>query len=153
VHSRHGQRNRHRRSFAFFRRDVDLPAQQARRIRSAVHTAVPLLESPHIVWCHGDLQPDHVLVDPATSRVTAIIDWADHGSGDAGWDLAVLTLDDTSHLDAFFDGYGANAELRDAVSRLLPLYSVVRLVGEAGWLAEHDLPYAENLQRGIDWPL
>ena len=134
-------------------RELDLPAHQADRIRSAVHTAAPLLDTPHVVWCHGDLQPDHVLVDPGTARVTAIIDWADHGPGDAGWDLAVLTLDDASHLDAFFDGYAARGELRDAVDRLLPLYSVVRLVGEAGWLAEHGHPYADNLRRAIEWPL
>jgi aminoglycoside phosphotransferase (APT) family kinase protein len=32
-------------------------------------------------FCHADLGAEHVLVDPAAARVTAVIDW-----GDAGWD-------------------------------------------------------------------
>jgi hypothetical protein len=28
---------------------------------------------------------------------------------------------------------------------------VVRLIGEAGWFAEHGYPPGENLQRAIDW--
>jgi aminoglycoside phosphotransferase (APT) family kinase protein len=102
------------------------------------------------VWCHGDLQPDHVLVDPATDRVTAMIDWADSGAGDFVWDFAVLTLDGAP-LDDLLDGYGATRAQRAALDALLPLYSVVRLAGEAGWLAEHGFPYTDNLRRVREW--
>ena len=127
-------------------RDLGFPAEQADRIRAALRDA-PALDTPHVVWCHGDLQPEHVLVDPATDRVTAIIDWADHGAGDFVWDFAVLTIDHAPRRGAALDGYGATREQRASLHALLPLYSVVRLVGEAGWFAEHDLPYAEILDR------
>ena len=133
-------------------RDLDFPADQATRIRAAVRAAAPLLDAPHIAWCHGDFQTQHVLVDPTTDRVAAIIDWADQGSGDAGWDVSVLTIDDDSQVAAFLDGYGASFELRAAIAAVLPLYSVVRLLGSASWLAEHRHPLATaHLSRAIDW--
>jgi aminoglycoside phosphotransferase (APT) family kinase protein len=132
-------------------RDLDFPAATAARIRAALHAAAPLLDEPHVAWCHGDLQPEHVLVDPETNRVTAVIDWADQGSGDIGWDVAVLTIDHVPCRDEFLAGYGAGEKLRAALHQLLPLYEVVRLVGEAGWFAEHGYPPGENLQRAIDW--
>jgi aminoglycoside phosphotransferase (APT) family kinase protein len=132
-------------------RDLDFPAAPAVRIRDALHAAAPLLDAPYLGWCHGDLQPEHVLVDPTRHSVVAIIDWADNGSGDIGWDVAVLTIDHDQHRDAFLDGYGANSELRNALGQLLPLYKVVRLVGESGWFAEHGYPPGENLRRAIAW--
>jgi aminoglycoside phosphotransferase (APT) family kinase protein len=132
-------------------RELDFPARPAARIRDALLAAVPLLEAPHLAWCHGDLQPEHVIVDPATNRVAAIIDWADHGSGDIGWDVAVLTIDHDRRCNAFLTGYGAGDELRAALDQVLPLYNVVRLVGEAGWFAEHGYPPGESLRRAITW--
>jgi aminoglycoside phosphotransferase (APT) family kinase protein len=133
-------------------RDLGFPRAEGDRIRDALRAA-PELDAPHVVWCHGDLQPDHVLVDAGTDRVTAIIDWADQGSGDLLWDVAVLTIDHPEHRAAFLDGYRATSEHRAAVDATLSLYCVVRLVGEAGWFAEHGLPYAANLRRAADWPL
>jgi fructosamine-3-kinase len=133
-------------------RDLGFPAAAAERIRGAVRDA-PGIDTPHIVWCHGDLQPEHVIVDPATDRVAAIIDWADQGAGDFVWDVAVLTIDHQSYLSAFLDGYAATREQRAALDALLPLYSAVRLVGEAGWFAEHGFPYADNLARAVAYPL
>jgi len=131
--------------------DLAFPAEQAARIRAEVHAAAALLDAPHLAWCHGDLQPDHVLVDASTHRVAAIIDWSDQGSGDVGWDVAVLTLDRDRHLDELLAGYGANDDLRAALDQLLSLSGVVRLLGEASWLAEHNYPYADNLRRAISW--
>jgi fructosamine-3-kinase len=131
-------------------RDLGLPRGDGDRIRVALRAA-PELDAPHVVWCHGDLQPEHVLVDPATDRVTAIIDWADNGSGDFVWDVAVLTIDDPEPCDAFLDGYGATEEHRAALDALLPLYAAVRLAGEASWLADHGFPYADNLRRVREW--
>ena len=133
-------------------RELGFPADQAARIRAAVRDAAPLLDATHLAWCHGDFQPDHVLIDPSTDRVAAIIDWADHGSGDAVWDVSVLTLDDDSNLDAFLAGYDAGRDLRVAVRELRPLYSVVRLLGSASWLAQHGHPLAtDHLQRALAW--
>jgi fructosamine-3-kinase len=131
-------------------RDLGLPREVGDRIRDGLR-ATAGLDAPLIVWCHGDLQPEHVLVDPSTDRVTAIIDWADHGPGDFVWDVAVLTIDHSEHREPFLHGYGATPAQRDALDALLPLYSAVRLLGEAGWLAEHGLPYADNLRRVQEW--
>ncbi len=132
-------------------RDLEFPADQAARISGALRAAAPALDTPHLAWCHGDFQPDHVLVDPATNEVAAIIDWADQGAGDVGWDVSVLTIDHHDRRDAFLEGYGASTDLRVALDRLLPLYEVVRLVGEATWFAEHDFPPGESLRRAIAW--
>jgi aminoglycoside phosphotransferase (APT) family kinase protein len=132
-------------------RDLEFPPAAATRIRDALRAAAPLLDAPHLAWCHGDLQPEHVLVDPATNRVAAIIDWADNGSGDIGWDVSVLTIDHHERRDAFLAGYRPGTELRVALDELRPLYEVVRLVGEAGWFAEHGYPPGENLRRAIEW--
>jgi aminoglycoside phosphotransferase (APT) family kinase protein len=133
-------------------RDLDFPAEQAARIRAALSAATPTLDTAHIAWCHGDLQTEHVIVDPATDRVAAIIDWADQGSGDPAWDVTVLTIDDSSCMTAFLDGYDAGAELRSAIDDVMPLYTVVRRLGAAAWLAEHRHPLAaDRLNRSIDW--
>ncbi|HTK15771.1 MAG TPA: aminoglycoside phosphotransferase family protein [Acidimicrobiia bacterium] len=132
-------------------RDLEFPPAAAARIRDALRAAAPMLDIPHLAWCHGDLQPEHVIVDPATNRVAAIIDWADNGAGDVGWDVAVLTIDHHERREAFLAGYGASTELRAALDQLLPLYEVVRLVGEATWFAEHNFPPGENLRRAIEW--
>ena len=133
-------------------RVLDFPAEHAERIRAALRMAAPLLDSPIVGWCHGDFQPEHVLVDPATNRVASIIDWADHGSADIGWDVMVLTLDDPSHLGALLDGYDAEGDLRAALAERLPLFGVIRLLSEAHWLAEHNLPFENSLRRAIAWP-
>jgi aminoglycoside phosphotransferase (APT) family kinase protein len=132
-------------------RDLGFPAEHAARIRAAVRAAP--LDDPLLAWCLGDLQPEHVLVDPTTDRVAGIIDLADQGTGDFAWDVAVLTLEDGDRVDDFFAGYGATASHRAAYAAVGPVYSVARLVGEAGWLAEHGLPYEENLRRAVEWPL
>jgi len=132
-------------------RNLGLPREEGDRIRAALR-AVPL-DDPIIVWCHGDLQPEHVLVDPETDDVVAIVDWADHGAGDFVWDVAVLTIDHAPDRDAFLDGYRATPEHLAALHARLPLYSVVRLLGEAGWFAEHGFPYEENLRRASEYRL
>jgi len=133
-------------------RGCDFPDDQAVRIRTAVREIVPLLDAPDVGWCHGDFQPDHVLIDPTTERVASIIDWSDHGSGDLGWDVAVLTLDHDAHLQDLLDGYNASTDLRHALQEVLPVYRVVRYLGEAHWLAVHNFPQAEDsFCRAVEW--
>jgi fructosamine-3-kinase len=132
-------------------RQLGFPADHAARIRGALLDAVPALEVPIIGWCHGDCQPEHVLIDPATDRVAAIIDWADHGPADIGWDVMVLTLDDPSYLDALLDGYDAGPDLRAALHECRPLFTIVRLLGEAHWHAEHNLPFRDSVRRALAW--
>jgi fructosamine-3-kinase len=44
-------------------RDLGFPVEAAHRVRTAIRAASARLDAPHVVWCHGDLQPEHVLVD------------------------------------------------------------------------------------------
>ena len=137
------------RELLYCEQELGFPAGAAVCVRETLRAAAPLLDAPNLGWCHGDLQPEHVLVDPATDRVASIIDWADHGSADIGWDVMVLTIDHPARLDAFLAGYGASEDLRLAVARRLPLFTLVRLIGEAHWFAEHGFPIGENFRRAI----
>ena len=135
-------------------RDLGFDPESATRIRQAFDDGLPLLEHAPTVWSHGDLQPEHVLLDPGKSSVVAIIDWADHGHADAAWDLAVLALDDTRHLDALLDGYASHeSHEEDAHIRTrLRLYRVLRWLAEALWFAERSHPgAAAALERAAAW--
>jgi aminoglycoside phosphotransferase (APT) family kinase protein len=103
--------------------ELGLEPAALERVRAALHDARTDIERAPVVWCHGDLQPDHVLINPETDDVVAVIDWSDHGCADGAWDVALLTLD--------HDQLGAER------SRLVPLYQQVRLLGEMRWLADH----------------
>ncbi len=133
-------------------RELGFDPSQAKRVRRAFDDARPLLDQPVLVWCHGDCQPDHVLVDPHDDSVVAIIDWADHGKGDSAWDLAILSLDHTSHIDALLDGYGEVAVGADRTRTVLSLYRVLRWLREARWLAARSLPEsAVSLEQATTW--
>lgn len=93
------------------------------RVRDTLHDARSEIENAPIVWCHGDLQPEHVLINPETDEVVAVIDWSDHGRADGAWDFALLTLD--------------HDRLDTTSMPLVPLYQQVRLLGEMRWLADH----------------
>jgi aminoglycoside phosphotransferase (APT) family kinase protein len=110
----------------------------AASIRRAFDDHLPLIEAAPIVRSHGDFQPEHVLLDPRSDQVGAIIDWADHGLADPAWDLAVLTLDDSSHLEDLFAGYGSPSTTGVDIRSRRTLYSVLRLLAEAIWFAERE---------------
>ena len=101
---------------------------------TCARTAISAAQLDHITggWCHGDLQPEHIVLDPDTHRIRAVLDWSDQGRGDPAWDVAVLTLDDDRALPAFVRGYGGTVP-----DDRLGLYRVVRLFSEVRWLAEH----------------
>jgi aminoglycoside phosphotransferase (APT) family kinase protein len=120
-------------------RENGLDQEAAPRIRGAVADARDELAAAPSAWYHGDLQPDHVIVDPESGEIAAIIDWSDQGKGDGAWDIAVLTLDDESRLDAFLTGYDAAADERERLMRVLPIFKLVRWFGEIRWLTEHGL--------------
>ena len=116
----------------------------------AFEAARPTLDAYRPVWCHGDFQTAHVLIDPAASGVQAILDFADHRIGEPGWDLAVLTLYDETLLAPVLDGYRAGSELRAALTRTLPLYRVLRLLGSVRWLARPNHPAVAGHRARID---
>jgi aminoglycoside phosphotransferase (APT) family kinase protein len=68
--------------------------------------------SPHAgTFCHNDLGIEHVLVDPATLEVGAIIDWTDAAIADPAYDLALVHRDlGAAALERVVAHYGAARE-------------------------------------------
>jgi aminoglycoside phosphotransferase (APT) family kinase protein len=114
-----------------------LDADRVRALRAAHERAAELFDDPDVAWCHGDFQSDHVLIDPRTDHVVAVIDWSDHGKADRAWDFCVITLEDDARTYALLDGYGAAGDERRRITEVACALRLVRLLGEACWLADH----------------
>jgi len=122
-----------------------LRADDAVRIRSRVEDVRGILADRPCSLIHGDLQPDHVLVD--SGRVTAFLDFADAGGGDPLIDVSVLTLWEPSFEGLLWQGYGPDSDTVTAGRVLLPLYRLLRHIGAAFWLADHGMDSQQNLNR------
>jgi Ser/Thr protein kinase RdoA (MazF antagonist) len=100
---------------------------------------------PRIVTLHGDCVPIHVRLD-GDDRVIGLLDLGDACRGDPAWDLAVLTMRSPERLPPVLDGYRADPGLRAWTTRTWPVYRVLRLVAEVGWLADHDFDPADAVR-------
>ena len=80
---------------------------------------------------HADLKPEHVLHEPSSGEITAVLDWGDACLSHADFELAVIGL--------FFD-----ADVRDEVARRLPNVDVQQIADDAEllvavrWLCDLD---------------
>nr|AMP56716.1 APH [uncultured bacterium] len=64
------------------------------RERVAAFLAAPPPPGPErLAFCHNDFGAEHILVDPATMRITGIIDWTDAAIADPMRDLALILRD------------------------------------------------------------
>jgi len=122
-----------------------LNADDAARIRSRVEDVRAILADRPCGLIHGDLQPDHVLVDGA--RIIAFLDFADARGGDPLIDLAVLTLWEPSFEKPLWRGYEPDSETVTAGRALLPLYRLLRHIGAAIWLLEHGMDCQQHLNQ------
>jgi aminoglycoside phosphotransferase (APT) family kinase protein len=125
---------------------------------SRVKEVQPLMRAAPTTWLHGDCQAAHFLVDPKSTRISAVLDWGDAQPGDPVMDFAVMTLfDDGPVLDPVLDGYGATDDLRERTHALLPLYQAVRGAGAARWLDTHGYPGhhapLDAVRRVVETPL
>lgn len=84
-----------------------------------------------LVFTHGDLQAEHVLVSD-DAAISGVIDWGDAGLGDPLYDLAVLTVGHGEHLDDVLVGYGEPVD-RDVIRA----YWTLRRLGSVRWMTEH----------------
>ena len=91
-----------------------------------------LAERP-IAFLHGDLQAEHVLVNPQTQKVVAFLDFADAQPGDPLLDIAVLSLWDHQLADRVLEGY-ASIENNEQTKQLLSQYRLLRHISEIPWL-------------------
>jgi aminoglycoside phosphotransferase (APT) family kinase protein len=73
--------------------------------------------APHTL-IQADLKPEHVLHDPSSGQITAVLDWGDACLSHADFELAVIGL--------FFD-----ASVRDEMARRLPNVDVQQVARHA----------------------
>jgi len=114
---------------------ADVLERNRRRAALVLH---PRAATSTPAFIHGDLQPDHVLVDG--DRVTGVIDWSAAGPGDPALDVAVLTLGHPEHLPDVVAGCGAGVDL-DAVRA----WWSYRALTAVPWLVEHGFGSPETL--------
>jgi Ser/Thr protein kinase RdoA (MazF antagonist) len=79
---------------------------------------------------HGDLQVDHILVDPSSGVVTSIIDWGAVSVGDPVWDIAVLSSWAPQVINRLLAGYEPDEAFRSRLDELLQMYRACRHVWE-----------------------
>jgi len=89
------------------------------------------LGSFHPTLVHGDLGGWNILVDPATSSVTAILDWGDAEIGDPAFDFTAILVElPRTSFDATLATYGplpddgAQGRL-ETYAQMYPLYSAM----------------------------
>ncbi|HEX8692238.1 MAG TPA: aminoglycoside phosphotransferase family protein [Longimicrobium sp.] len=86
-----------------------LPAGAAARVEAAfaAHLADPRESERPLVLLHRDVAPGHVLYDPASGRVTGVIDFGDIALGDPARDFIFFYEDfGTALLSLVLDRYG-----------------------------------------------
>ena len=111
-----------------------LGGSQKQRVEQKVEEIVAAVRDRPQVLIHGDLQPEHVLVDPLGRRIVAILDWADSGFADPLFEVARLSLVNRELAEPFLTGAGlANDPM------LIGGYRVLWSVLSATWLAERGL--------------
>lgn len=84
-------------------RDQALDADTAGWLRGWFERLAPCVpDRPPLVLIHGDIAPRNLLADPATGRLTGIVDWGDAALADPAMDFAKLPL---AVLPAVLEGY------------------------------------------------
>jgi Ser/Thr protein kinase RdoA (MazF antagonist) len=89
---------------------------------------------------HADLKPEHILHDPTSGQITAVLDWGDACLSQADFDLAVIGL--------FFDD-----RVRDELADRLPNVNAQQVARDAEllvavrWLCDLDVGAAGAMSR------
>lgn len=138
-----------------------VPRELAGRIRAAQEDHTQGLEAvDDLRFLHGDPGASHLLVDPATGDLTAIIDWADLQVGDPAWELSMASAwavaeapegSEGSRRSWIFarllEAYEPGRDLGDRLEALGPLYHCMRLAWITRWSDERNLEIAPILRR------
>lgn len=96
---------------------------------------------------HGDLQPDHILIEPHTQKVVAFLDFADAQPGDPLLDIAILSLWDHGLAEGILEGY-TSIENTEQTQQLFSLYRFLRHIAEVPWLLERG--FTEKAEQDIE---
>jgi aminoglycoside phosphotransferase (APT) family kinase protein len=104
--------------------------------------ADPPSPARELVFTHGDLGIEHVLVDPDTGRVTGILDWGDAAVTDPAHDLGLILRDlGPQALDATLAAYGAPPDGVPALRRRIEFSARCALL--------EDLAYGLDTRRHV----
>lgn len=108
-------------------------------------------------WCllHGDLKPDHILLDPARTAVLSVLDFGDVSVGDPIWDLAVLTAHHPERLTDVTVGYQPKLALRMRTTRMVAHTGCYAACGQpTGCIPMGSTHFlnSRNWQRNQSWP-
>jgi aminoglycoside phosphotransferase (APT) family kinase protein len=134
------------RELASLRRMDVFSVGETGRLRDRFVRLRPTLAARPIALLHGDLQPDHILVNASGDRVVALLDFADAQPGDPLLDIAVLTLWDEALVEPLLAGYPGLAD--DNETRVLIAgYRLLRNVSGIPWLLERG--YADHAARNV----
>lgn len=115
--------------------------QQADILRDRFERLRPLLAQRPIGLLHGDLQDEHILLDPQSQKVLSFLDFIDAQPGDPLLDIAILTLWDQELTTPLLEGYSIILNTAETL-QLLIHYRLLRLLGSITWLLNrgfHDL--------------
>lgn len=124
----------------------DIPPIMERYLDGTVEVPLTITDT---VLCHTDLKGEHFLLDPRTSTITGIIDWADIAVDDPAVDVGSLAIWlGEKFVRSVASRYGSSPEL---VERGLFRIRTWILTGYARMLAgENSWPPA-LVERQVDW--
>jgi aminoglycoside phosphotransferase (APT) family kinase protein len=115
-----------------------VPKDVADRHAAFVHSVLDE-RRPTLTFVHGDLQPAHIFIG-RDNQVTGVIDWGDAGPGDPLYDLAVLTVGHSEHLNDVVEGYGEPVD-----TEVIRAYGLARRLAAVRWRVEHGYGVADDV--------
>jgi aminoglycoside phosphotransferase (APT) family kinase protein len=115
---------------------------------AAFLAARPPEPDPARVFSHNDLGIEHVLVDPATGRITGVIDWSDAAVVDPAYDFGLILRDlGPAALAAAVVAYGHEVSTGRAA-----FYARCALIEDLAYgLRTGRAAYAAKSYRGLVW--
>jgi aminoglycoside phosphotransferase (APT) family kinase protein len=127
----------------------NVPAD-ARASIEAYLSAAPPEAAGSLAFSHNDLGIEHVLVDPVTGDVLAVIDWSDAAITDPAYDLGLIYRDlGPAALDASLTAYGPTSSgLRERAV----FYARSSTLEDMRYGLDNGLPaYADKSRRSLRW--
>lgn len=122
-----------------------LSDDQSEELLRRLRRLAPVLAQREMRFCHNDLQPAHVLVDPASGRVEGIVDLADARIADPVLDLAVVSMEPGAPTEELLAGYG---DLPAGAEQLIPWYRLLKHLGGGTWVRKAGMPaWASEIEK------
>lgn len=129
--------------------DRSLPATAVHQMHRYLRETFADMDGPELHLLHGDCQADHYVVMPGSPRIAGVLDFGDAVLGDPVWDVATLTLDMPEMLGQVHHGYQPDGAMECRTHDLLSAYQLIRRLGSASWMRQHDQPHEPDLEAAL----